>query len=512
MPEHLSGTVRFSVESLLFYAPKISGTGTALAGAVHTAQRRLTDLGDFFGRSWPDEPFRNSYPRCQWAMLIIARQVANEIQGIAGGIEQMARTYGITEDQNTADAQRILANQERSAFIIHGTGGLDPPPTVSSPFASPPAAPAHPVPSPQAGPTPTPPRSPSGSRISYSSAAVPGRVAPDPRPGTDPTSWHPTDPLNLLGPWPSGDPDKMDEAAACWSTLCVALDTAWTDLQRYTDYIMADAQGPAANAFQDYVDTLTGRGHGLLFRAIDMAQELQNTCTRQATEIRAIKSDIEQTLIEIAATFVIGQVLSLLTFGTAEEATAATETVLTAKLTRLATHFAEDGTVLAGKLNATAEGLGKIGAAMIVSGSQSALIGEADLAATNVIGQAFGQKPVQGAAALKAIAEDGGIGLFFGQGSAGGLFGLSTATLSKRLIELGETLQRNEESDSRTATALITLGRQFKDTSFNSHAVNTALTQLISQHQITPLTFITGTIANRFLTAISPNTGTHVRP
>lgn len=131
--------------------------------------------------------------------------------------------------------------------------------------------------------------------------------------------------MSLLGPWPSGDPGKMDEAADCWKTLTAALDTAWTDLQRYTAYIMADAQGPAADAFQDYVDGLTGRGHSLLFRAIDMAQELQESCSQQAASIRQIKSRLEETLAEIAATFVIGQVLSLLTFGDAEAVTAAVE-------------------------------------------------------------------------------------------------------------------------------------------------------------------------------------------
>lgn len=137
MTVHLSGTVRFSVESLLYYAPKITGTGETLASAVNRVQRELLDLGDFFGSSWPDEPFRNSYPRCQYAMLIIARLVADEIRGLGGGIEQMARTYGITESQNVADIQRIQAGQGQTAARISHTGGLPAPPVVPAGMTTP---------------------------------------------------------------------------------------------------------------------------------------------------------------------------------------------------------------------------------------------------------------------------------------------------------------------------------------------------------------------------------------
>lgn len=527
MSGHLTGTVRFSVESLLYYAPKITSTGDALATAVDRVQRQLAGLGDFFGNSWPDEPFRNSYPRCQWALLIIARQIANEIQGIGGGIEQMARTYGIAEDQNTADVHRIQGNESRTAARINHAGGLPAPPgpaadpTVLNPAPPKSANPFRPAPDPTPNPAPAPPAS-----ISTTSAAVPaevtassfvarpsslpaGPVMPEPQPGVDPTTWQPRDAMSLLGPWPSGDPNRMDEAAGCWKALTVALDDAWTDLQRYTAYVMAEAQGPAADTFQDYVDKLTGRGHGLLFRAIEMSENLQKTCTQQADSIREIKRQLEETLIEIAATFVIGQVLSVLTFGDAEVATAAIETGVADRFTSLVTRFVQAGGAIENALNTTAEGLGKIAGAAIVGGGQSALIGAADLAATNAIGRAFGDKPVTGTAALKAVAEDAAIGTILGQGSASGLLGLSAAAASERLIALGQQLKTEADGDRSAGPALMALGSELKDGSITVSAANAAATQLITQHQITPVTFITGTVSNRFTTAISPHVGRH---
>lgn len=528
MPESLSGAVRFSVESLLYYAPKITRTGEDLKTAVDRAQRQLTDLGDFFGDSWPDEPFRDSYPRAQWAMLIIARQIADEIRGIGGGIEGMARTYGIAEEQNTADARRIQSDQASTDTRISHAGGLPRPPVIPDSKAQSTTAvnPFAPHPDPTPNPAPVPP----GVTIGHTSAAVPAPVTassftarpqssavgpviePHPQPGTDPTSWNPRDATSFLGPWPSGDPARMDEAAEVWKALTVALDNAWTEMQRYTACIMADCQGKAADLFQDYADRLTGRGHGLLFRAIDLAQELRNTCENQAAAIRELKSKLEETLIEIAATFVVGQVLSVLTFGSAEAATAALEAGIVARVGAWTKDLFEIGTTLAKVIDAATTGIAKALAAAAVGGTQSAMIGAGDLAATNVIGRAFGDKPVQGAAALKSIALDGAVGTILGQGSAGGLMGLTAAAASKQLIELGETLQKAEGSDRQAAgDGLVVLGLQLKDSSITVAAANAAATQLITQHEITPLTFITGTISNRFTNAISPATGDHAK-
>lgn len=507
MPGHISGTIRFSVESLLYYAPKVTGTGTTLESAVAAVQRRLLSLGDFFGDSWPDRPFRDSYPRAQYAMLIITRQLADEIQGIGGGIEQMARTYGITEDRNIADITRIGLNENRTSSLISRSGGLPQPPDTSLSVSAPQAPPPR-IPHPRPNPAPVTPANTATLSGYVSAAPMPGPT-PSPRPRADPTAWRQSDPVSILGPWPSGDPARMGEAADCWTTLHSALDTAWSDLRRYTTYILTDAQGPAADAFSDYVNGLTANGHGSLTRAIEMTQCLHDACLRQAEEIGDLRRKIEQAAIEFAATFVIGQIVSMVTFGSAEEATAAIEAGLTARLTLLADRLAADGTTLARMLNTAAVGASKASAAAVVSGMQSAMIGEADLGADNIVNKAFGEEPAQGLAAVKVLVESGGLGMILGQGSAGGVLGWSAATASKKLIDLGETLKGSEGNDGEIGATLKALGRQLKDGGITISAANATLTQLITNGKITPAMVFSGAVANRFTTAISPHTGKH---
>jgi hypothetical protein len=511
MPEHISGSTRFSVESLLYYAPKITGIGVTLASAVDTAQRRLLDLGNFFGSSWPDEPFRDNYPRCQYAMLIIARQLAEEIQGIGGGIEQTARTYGVAEDQNTADVARIQTSESRMAMLINHTGGLPQPPDTPLSLPTIPT-PAGPLPSPQANPAPVAPAAPAtqAALSAYITTAPSPEPTPSPEPGADPTAWHlsQSNPLSIMGPWPTGNPAKMDEAADCWTALQGALDTAWTDLQRYTAYILADAQGAAADAFNDYVDGLTATGHGSLTRAIEATQYLHDVCVKQADEIRSLQRSLEETAIELAASIFIGQAVSLLTFESTQALSDALDVGIEARLTELAASFQRFTGIalgdLSGSIKATSSVLGRAFSASF----QSAAITDLDIGANDVIGRAFGQPPTPATNALLETLEGGAIGTVLGQGSAGGLLGISAGAASKRLIDLGEALQESD-SESPAAKALVQLGVRLKDGSITVSAANAAAAQLITQHKITPVTFFSGTISNRLTTAISPNTGKH---
>jgi len=524
MPEQLSGAMRFSVDSLLFYAPKVKGAGEGLAEAVAAAQRRLLGLGDFFGRAWPDEPFRHSYPRCQYAMLIIVRQLAEEIQGIGEGIELMARSFGITEDQNTTDIRRIQVNQGHADARISGTGGLPAPPGFApSPAPRKPSRSANPFEHPSPAPAASPEAKPS---VTVTTAAVPGEITPSsfapsatpppeltpsPEPGLNPTVWKQKTMVSLRGPFPSGDPDKMDEAAACWATLGAALDEAWTALQRYTAYIMADTQGKAAEAFQDYVDGLTGKGHGSLSRAIDAVQELRKACLKQASEIRETKTSMEQMLLGLAASIFIGQFVSLITFETTQELSDAIDVGIAAKLTQLAEFFEKFSETLAENMQEAVVPASKVLGQMGAAGLQSAVITDVNIEASDLIGRAFGEPPAPGSQVLLETLEGGALGMFLGQGSAGGLLGVSARALSKRLISMGESLQQDESRDPDVGRRLALLGVRLKDGSITVSAANSAATQLITQHQITPLTFFSGVISNRLTTAISPDPGVRAK-
>src|SRR5579875_1255863 len=149
-----SETIRFSVENLLYYAPQIDAVGTALAQAGATAQDRLLGLGDFCGGSWPDQPFALTYPPSQYALLIMVRQLAAQIEGIAAGVQIMARNYGVTEATLAAGADRITAGESGAAALLAHT--TMPPPDNPADL---PALGTAPVvrPHPQAQQAPSPP-------------------------------------------------------------------------------------------------------------------------------------------------------------------------------------------------------------------------------------------------------------------------------------------------------------------------------------------------------------------
>ncbi|MBO0804076.1 MAG: hypothetical protein J2P25_13505 [Nocardiopsaceae bacterium] len=498
MTERISGTVRFSVESLLYYAPKITATGMA--------QRRLLGLGDFFGNSWPDQPFRDSYPRSQYAMLIMARQLADEIQGIGGGIRQMAQTYGITENQNTADINKIQTEEGQiSALMAHTGGPASPPDTpLKDPYARPGgdqvpdpranSAPAVPAPRPPGSPAPEPGTKPT--------------ATPSPRPqaplGPHTVRWGPFDIRELAGPFPSGDPTRMEEAADCWRDLNAALDEAWSDLQRYTAYILSDAEGPAADAFRDYADGLIAPGHGSLTHAIKTCIYLRDSCLDQAAEIRNLRRTLEQTADELAAGFVIGQFVSVLTFQTTQALSDAIDAGIMAKFTSLAEWFEEHGMTFMRELETTVKAASKVFSKAFVAGAQGSVIGGLDFAANDLIGRAFDEPWASGTTALKDIAEGGVLG------SIGSLVGQSAGAASKKLIKMGQALQNSEDGDSQAGARLMALGRQLKEGSITVAAASAAMGQLIVQHQITPATFFASTIGSRFTTMISPHTGAHV--
>lgn len=352
MPTKLSGTLRFSVESLLYYAPQINSIGQQLASAETTAQRQLLGLGAFWGGSWPDQAFANAYQPAQYAALIMVGRLAEQIQGIAGGVELMAHNYGVTEDANTQDVERIAATEGVINKELNLSGGVGSPPTTT--LRLPTIGVTGPHPTPQANPAPVPPGSsptPSASLSAFLSASPSpsptGPVVPHPEPGPSPRAWQVKSSTKCLGPWPSGDPNRMDEAAGYWGTLIAELDDAWTNLRRITDYILADAEGNAANAFYDYTDGLTNPANGSLTRAIEVCQYLQQTCTTEAMNIRAIKARLELELAELVAAIVIGEIVSVITAETAQFLAAAVDAGLLDWLTDTVTSFAIDAAVLA---------------------------------------------------------------------------------------------------------------------------------------------------------------------
>lgn len=466
MPKHLSGQIRFSVESLLYYAPKITQTGDALWRAVDTTQRDILGLGPFWGDNHPDQKFKNSYPRAQYAMLIIARQLADEIIGIGAGVEDMARTYGITENQNIADVQKIQASQRQVNANAYHSGGWENPPPIPEDIKH--QQPVHPPPPkriPHPQPTPVPPK---------------------PRPGWQQKHFDKsTDIRSLIGPWPAGDPTKMDEAARAWNRLTEALDTAWSDLQRYRSYIVADAEGPAADAFDDYVDGFIARSHGSLTHSIQFCQDLRDVCNSQAQLIRNLKTQIEIDLASLVATLVIGTLFATVTFGSAEVIAAGASSEIAVTLTATVEAFGTASGIASETIGTISASLANVLVAGISGGAGAVL----DVGVKDVINLAFGKDPIDGADAEKQVLDGAKSGLI------GGIFTEDADAAAPKLAHWANQL---EKEDPDTAAALKNISEVLAEKHTWAKGIKDNLQQLITSGKITPADLIKAQVSSRF--------------
>jgi hypothetical protein len=263
--------------------------------------------------------------------------------------------------------------------------------------------------------------------------------------------------------------------------------------------ILSDSEGPAATAFSDYVDGLTGTGHGALSLAIAASQQMNNVCLNQAQAIKNLKHTIEDLIIELVATFAIGEFVSLLTFETAQALTIALDENILSWLTRLVGVFVADSEAVSATMETAIETVSKVAAQGIVSGGQGLFVGANELLASNALAEAFGQNPVVGTAALKQLLLSGGLGAF------GGAFTTSSGLLSNALISMGE-------GDSAVAPVLLALGRQLKAGSITVAAANAALEELMTQGKLTPEQYLSAVAGARLGTAVAPNTGSHAAP
>jgi hypothetical protein len=301
----VSDSVRFSVEVLLHYAPRFDEAGVALSEASTAAQRRLEGLGAFWGSSWPDESFAESYRPAQHSLLVSAQQCAADLRRIASGIHREAQNYSVTEADVSADIDRIGQAESEEARLLHGTGGLPPPPDV--PERTPPHPPrTTPNPAPNPPPTPPAPAPPAPPK----SSPPPSTPRPSPAPPPDPNAWKRAGATSFIGPFPTGKPELIEQAAEAWRDLATALRTAWEDTQHYTAYVMAENEGHAADKFNDHVQRLVDYNKGSLTLTLQGCEHTERACWDQAQAIRELKYRFEELAFEFALTFVIGQAIA----------------------------------------------------------------------------------------------------------------------------------------------------------------------------------------------------------
>lgn len=317
----------------------------------------------------------------------------------------------------------------------------------------------------------------------------------------------------------------MDEAAGYWGALISQLDDAWAGLMQITDYIMADAEGPAANAFQDYVDGMTNASTGSLTRAIEVCQYLRGSCTAQAASLRNAKSALELAVAELLVTFVFDTLLAWVTFSAAEFLSAAVANGILGFIDGLVSDIVAAGSELASNLEQAAQLVSRVLGAAIAAGSdlvsnlgqaapivsrvlgtataasyQGLIIGMQNVVTNDALAEAFGQQGTYGTAVLKAILENTWQTALGGSFTANGALNESAGILSKYLIDIGE--------QSRS-TVLVVIGRQLKSGVITVAAADAAINQLIATGHLNPVQLVIGTVSNRLESALGPNTGKH---
>lgn len=301
-----SDSVRFSVEVLLYYAPRFDDAGAALSQAGTVAQRRLEGLGSFWGSSWPDESFAESYRPAQHSLLTTAQECASDLRQIASRIHGMAREYGVTEANVTSDINRISQAASEETRLLHSTGGLSPPPDV--PEHTPPPLPRT-APTPTPNPPPTPP-APAPPKPPKSHESAPQAPRPSPETAPDSNAWKRRGATSFIGPFPTGKPDLIEQAAEAWRDLATALRTAWEDTQHYAAYVLAENEGHAADHFDAQVRRLVDYNKGSLTLTLQGCEQTERACWDQAQAIRDLKHQFEELAAEFVLTFIIGQLLA----------------------------------------------------------------------------------------------------------------------------------------------------------------------------------------------------------
>jgi hypothetical protein len=483
----LSADVKFSITQLLYYAPRYVEVGRTLADAESNARERLLGLGSFWGHSIPDRPFASSYAPAQEALLGIARQLAVEIQGIGGGVQMMARTYGIAEADVTRQAARIGEAMGRSNHQLMQTGGLPELPDVPpDPGPATTIRTDAPIPSPGAAPS-VPPKSTPKPHPAHTSSTP---ATPNPRPdiAPDANAWKKTGSISIAGPWPSGDVSRMEEAADAWKDLAGALDTAWSDLQRYTAYVISDNQGPAAQQFAKYVQGLTDADGGLTM-AIQGCEHAGYACANQAAAIRGLEHDVEELIAQLVVSFVIGQLVAALTFETTQALSDALDAGIAARITMAVARLARDGGEFADLIGSQIKTFSSALTKGIMGGGKGAFTAAMTLPFNNSVAAAFGDDPKNGEAGLGSIewgAKLGALGALF----TGGAGSMST------------TLRNLSTRGGPGALQLDALARDLDSGSISVTAASNALGQLIQSGTVDPAKLASAAIGTRLQSAI----------
>jgi uncharacterized protein YukE len=115
-----NGTVKVSVEDMLYYAPQYSDAGSSLGDKLNDVRNQLTSMGNFWGDDPKfGQPFGQQYQPAQQRIFQLVSTIVSGLGGIADGVQKMAQNYGVTESDVQQQMTRI---QNHQRFINHKDG------------------------------------------------------------------------------------------------------------------------------------------------------------------------------------------------------------------------------------------------------------------------------------------------------------------------------------------------------------------------------------------------------
>ncbi|MGH3684825.1 MAG: WXG100 family type VII secretion target [Pseudonocardiaceae bacterium] len=145
--------------------------------------------------------------------------------------------------------------------------------------------------------------------------------------------------------WPSGDPDKLRQAADAWNAIANRMETVTTTLSGAADAVTSANFGTAIDAFAPHWRRTGGSGGALPIisgSCRDMAKALSDF----AGEIDNARTKILELAAEIAASVVIGVGLAFFTAGLSAEAVAGTTAYIVEAAEALGIELAEQAAAI----------------------------------------------------------------------------------------------------------------------------------------------------------------------
>jgi hypothetical protein len=320
-------------------------------------------------------------------------------------------------------------------------------------------------------------------------------------------SWQQVDSDLNIG-WPAASEDKVRAAAGVWRQLAGELEDSQADLRRLTSYVTSDNEGPATDAFGQYMqgylstsfkvalgDTPEGERYlntkGLFPTVTDACNAAARACDGYADKIAETKREIIEKAAEFAAETVVFASLTVISFGTSDAVGIAIGGGIIKAIDGIFSILASAIPELTGPLLDALNALSDI-VPVAVRGSLSG--GISNLLGTETVDRLFGKDPGNPATLL-------GEGL--GVGMLGEVFGAAGEAGVKQMTNLLGGLMPYVDLQTQGALAQLITALNGSGSEVALAAAKETLAQLVLDGKVNPADIAGNTLGESLINAAS---------